>query len=262
MAVIFLCFFSSNHVAFCFDIFIVRIIIIIIIMVEMKSFCEAGVSMQQVWVEGGLTLCFYFTLVPCILVTLSFLFGTVLCVCYSRYGTEMEPKFIPRSRLYRLQVVLSVLLALQAPGWAVFRVTQGGELPGYVVLYGCLSTLGWIWAVVLLRLERKRVLVRDRTRGHSAVMLLYWGVAFAAENLAFMSWMSPQWWWGLETPNQQVFLCEICPCCTMVLYHDVPYSTKINLYGSQWHSTFRNTNRSHHSQSIVTVCFDLEDVFS
>ncbi|XP_073722339.1 ATP-binding cassette sub-family B member 6 [Misgurnus anguillicaudatus] len=173
-------------------------------MVEMKSFCEAGVSMQQVWVEGGLTLCFYFTLVPCVLVTLSFLFGTILCVCYSRYGTEMEPKFIPRSRLYRLQVVLSVLLALQAPGWVVFRVVQGGELPGYAVLYGCLSTLGWIWAVILLRLERKRVLVRDRTRGHSAVMLLYWGVAFAAENLAFISWMSPQWWWGLETPNQQI----------------------------------------------------------
>lgn len=170
----------------------------------MKSFCEAGISMQQVWVEGGLTLCFYFTLVPCVLVTLSFLFGTVLCVCYSRYGTEMEPKFIPRSRLYRLQVVLSVLLALQAPGWVVFRVVQGGELPGYAVLYGCLSTLGWIWAVILLRLERKRVLVRDRTRGHSAVMLLYWGVAFAAENLAFISWMSPQWWWGLETSNQQI----------------------------------------------------------
>ncbi|KAL0204285.1 hypothetical protein M9458_002303, partial [Cirrhinus mrigala] len=100
----------------------------------MKSYCEAGVSMQQVWVEGGLTLCFYFTLVPSVLLTLSFLFGTFVCICYSRYGTDMEPKFIPRSRLYRLQVGLSVLLVLQALGWMVFRIARSGELPGYVVV--------------------------------------------------------------------------------------------------------------------------------
>uniref|UniRef100_A0A672RWK5 ATP-binding cassette sub-family B member 6 n=1 Tax=Sinocyclocheilus grahami TaxID=75366 RepID=A0A672RWK5_SINGR len=178
-------------------------------MVEMKSYCEAGVSMQQVWVEGGLTLCFYFTLVPSVLLTLSFLFGTFLCICYSRYGTAMEPKFIPRSRLYQVQVGLSVLLVLQALGWMVFRIARSGELPGYVVVYGCLSMLGWIWAVALLRLERRRVLVRDRTRGHSTVLLLYWAVAFAAENLAFVSWMSPQWWWTLETSDQQVSVCVI-----------------------------------------------------
>uniref|UniRef100_A0A8C2ELA9 ATP-binding cassette sub-family B member 6 n=1 Tax=Cyprinus carpio TaxID=7962 RepID=A0A8C2ELA9_CYPCA len=173
-------------------------------MVEIKSYCEAGVSMQHVWVEGGLTLCFYFTLVPSVLLTLSFLFGTFLCICYRRYGTDMEPKFIPRSRLYRLQVGLSVLLVLQALGWMVFRIIRSGELPGYVLLSGCLSMLGWIWAMALLHLERGRVLVRDRTRGHSTVLLLYWAVAFAAENLAFVSWMSPQWWWTLEKSDQQV----------------------------------------------------------
>uniref|UniRef100_A0A671MA94 ATP-binding cassette sub-family B member 6 n=1 Tax=Sinocyclocheilus anshuiensis TaxID=1608454 RepID=A0A671MA94_9TELE len=173
-------------------------------MVEIKSYCEVGVSMQHVWVEGGLTLCFYFTLVPSVLLTLSFLFGTFLCICYRRYGTDMEPKFIPRSRLYRLQVGLSVLLVLQALGWMVFRITRSGELPGYVVLSGCLSMLGWIWAMALLHLERRRVLVRDRTRGHSTVLLLYWAIAFAAENLAFASWMSPQWWWTLEKSDQQV----------------------------------------------------------
>ncbi|XP_016420811.1 ATP-binding cassette sub-family B member 6, mitochondrial-like [Sinocyclocheilus rhinocerous] len=178
-------------------------------MVEIKSYCEAGVSMQHVWVEGGLTLCFYFTLVPSVLLTLSFLFGTFLCICYRRYGTDMEPKFIPRSRLYRLQVGLSVLLVLQAQGWMVFRITRSGELPGYVVLSGCLSMLGWIWAMALLHLERRRVLVRDRTRGHSTVLLLYWAVAFAAENLAFVSWMSPQWWWTLEKSDQQVRVCVI-----------------------------------------------------
>uniref|UniRef100_A0A8C8G949 ATP-binding cassette sub-family B member 6 n=1 Tax=Oncorhynchus tshawytscha TaxID=74940 RepID=A0A8C8G949_ONCTS len=164
----------------------------------------AGASISEAWLEGGISPCFYFTLVPTVLLTLSFFFGAFHCVCYRRYGTEMEPKFVPRSRLYGLQLAVSLLLLLQFLGGLVWRAAGGGELPGYVVLYGCLSMLGWVWAVALLRLERRRVLVRDRTRGHSTVLLLFWAVAFSAENLAFVSWASPYWWWGLENTQQQV----------------------------------------------------------
>lgn len=172
-------------------------------MVALVTYCEARVSMQQVWVEDGLTPCFFFTLVPSVLLSLVFVLGTLHCVCYGRYGTEMEPKFVPRSRLYSLQMFLSALLVLQAVVWTAVRASLGG-LYGYVVLYGCLTALGWIWACVSLRLERRRVMVRERTRGHSTVLLMYWALAFAAENLAFVSWMSPQWWWGLENKEQQV----------------------------------------------------------
>uniref|UniRef100_A0A8C7T8S8 ATP-binding cassette sub-family B member 6 n=1 Tax=Oncorhynchus mykiss TaxID=8022 RepID=A0A8C7T8S8_ONCMY len=173
-------------------------------MVVVQSYCEASASISEAWLEGGISPCFYFTLVPTVLLTLSFFFGAFHCVCYRRYGTEMEPKFVPRSRLYGLQLAVSLLLLLQFLGGLVWRAAGGGELPGYVVLYGCLSMLGWVWAVSLLRLERRRVLVRDRTRGHSTVLLLFWAVAFSAENLAFVSWASPYWWWGLENTQQQV----------------------------------------------------------
>uniref|UniRef100_A0A8C8G691 ATP-binding cassette sub-family B member 6 n=1 Tax=Oncorhynchus tshawytscha TaxID=74940 RepID=A0A8C8G691_ONCTS len=162
-------------------------------MVVVQSYCEASASISEAWLEGGISPCFYFTLVPTVLLTLSFFFGAFHCVCYRRYGTEMEPKFVPRSRLYGLQLA----------GAGVEGSRRRGA-PGYVVLYGCLSMLGWVWAVALLRLERRRVLVRDRTRGHSTVLLLFWAVAFSAENLAFVSWASPYWWWGLENTQQQV----------------------------------------------------------
>ncbi|XP_071016302.1 ATP-binding cassette sub-family B member 6-like isoform X2 [Oncorhynchus clarkii lewisi] len=175
-------------------------------MVAVQSYCEASASISEAWLEGGISPCFYFTLVPTVLLTLSFFFGTFHCVCYRRYGTEMEPKFVPRSRLYGLQLSVSLLLLLQFLGGLIWRAAGGGELPGYVVLYGLLSMLGWAWAVALLRLERRRVLVRDRTRGHSTVLLLFWAVAFSAENLAFVSWASPYWWWGLENTQQQLLL--------------------------------------------------------
>ncbi|KAG7463985.1 hypothetical protein MATL_G00182450 [Megalops atlanticus] len=173
-------------------------------MAVVGSYCGDDSSMHEAWLDGGLSPCFYFTLVPTVLLTLSFFFGTFHCVCYRRYGTLMEPKFIPRSRLYGLQLGVSAVLLLQFVGGVAWRAAQGGALPGYVLLYGCLSALGWVWAIALLRLERRRVLVRDRTRGHSTVLLLFWAVAFSAENLAFVSWASPLWWWGLGTTQEQV----------------------------------------------------------
>ncbi|XP_036400991.1 ATP-binding cassette, sub-family B (MDR/TAP), member 6a [Megalops cyprinoides] len=173
-------------------------------MAVLGSYCGGDGSMREAWLDGGLSPCFYFTLVPTVLLTLSFFFGTFHCVCYRRYGTPMEPKFIPRSRLYGLQLAVSAALLLQFVGGVAWRAARGGALPGYVLLYGCLSVLGWAWAIALLRLERRRVLVRDRTRGHSTVLLLFWAVAFSAENLAFVSWASPLWWWGLGTTQEQV----------------------------------------------------------
>ncbi|KAM7375110.1 hypothetical protein PAMA_014273 [Pampus argenteus] len=173
-------------------------------MVLVQSYCGANSSISHTWVDEGISPCFYFTLVPSVLLTIAFFLGTVHCICYQKYGTAMEPKFIPRSRLYGFQQAVSVLLLVQFLSGVVWRASSGGELSGYVVLYGCFSALGWAWAIALLRVERRRVLVMDRTRGHSTALLLFWAVAFSAENLAFVSWYSPHWWWGLENTEQQV----------------------------------------------------------
>ncbi|XP_070787016.1 ATP-binding cassette sub-family B member 6 [Enoplosus armatus] len=173
-------------------------------MVFMQSYCEANSSISHTWVDEGISPCFYFTLVPTILLTMAVFLGTIHCIFYQKYGTAMEPKFIPRSRLYSFQQAISVLLLVQFLSGMVWRAASGGELPGYVVLHGCFSALGWAWAIVLLRVERRRVLVMDRTRGHSTALLLFWAVAFSAENLAFISWYSPHWWWALENTQQQV----------------------------------------------------------
>lgn len=173
-------------------------------MVLIQSYCEASSSISHTWVDEGISPCFYFTLVPSVLLTIAFFLGTIHCIFYQKYGTAMEPKFIPRSRLFGFQQAVSILLLIQFVGGMVWRAASGGELPGYVVLYGCFCALGWAWAMARLRVERRRVLVMDRTRGHSAALLLFWAVAFSAENLAFISWYSPHWWWGLENNEQQV----------------------------------------------------------
>ncbi|KAM9328441.1 ATP-binding cassette sub-family B member 6-like [Pholidichthys leucotaenia] len=169
-----------------------------------QSYCEVNSSISQTWVDDGISPCFYCTLIPSILFTLAFFLGTIHCIFYQKYGTEMEPKYIPRSFLYGLQQIIHAVLLVQFLGGIIWHATTAEELPGYVVLYGCFSTLGWTWVIALLRVERRRVLAMDRTRGHSTVLLLFWAVAFSGENLAFISWYSPQWWWGLENTQHQV----------------------------------------------------------
>ncbi|XP_061465354.1 ATP-binding cassette sub-family B member 6 [Rhineura floridana] len=173
-------------------------------MVALQNYCEGNESLAQAWAQQGLYPCFYFTLVPAVLLSVCILLGALQYACYARFSRTMEPKYIPRSRLYYIQVLLSLLLALLPFGTFLWQVLGVQQLHGYMVLYTCLSAVGWISSVGLLHLEHTRVLAQDRIRGHGAILLLYWALAFAAENLAFISWNSPLWWWGLEDTNQKV----------------------------------------------------------
>ncbi|XP_064020718.1 ATP-binding cassette sub-family B member 6 isoform X2 [Pogoniulus pusillus] len=172
-------------------------------MVELRSYCEGNSSIAQAWVQQGFQPCFFFTLVPAVLLSVCLLLGALQYACYVRFGRPMEPKYIPRSRLYHGQVILSLLLALQPFGGLLWQATGPGQLYGYMLLHACLWALSWGCAVALLQLERTRVLARDRTRGHGTVLLLFWALAFAAENLTLVCWRSPLWWWALEDTNQK-----------------------------------------------------------
>uniref|UniRef100_A0A8C8SHZ6 ATP-binding cassette sub-family B member 6 n=1 Tax=Pelusios castaneus TaxID=367368 RepID=A0A8C8SHZ6_9SAUR len=173
-------------------------------MAVLGSYCEGNGSIAQAWTQQGLSPCFYFTLVPSVLLSVCLLLGALQYACYARFGRAMEPKYIPRSRLYRGQVLLSLLLVLQPLGGLLWQALSPGPLYGAVVLYGCLSATAWACALGLLQLEHTRVLAQDRTRGHGTVLLLFWALAFAAENLALVSWRSPLWWWSLADASQKV----------------------------------------------------------
>uniref|UniRef100_A0A8V0ZQQ4 ATP-binding cassette sub-family B member 6 n=2 Tax=Gallus gallus TaxID=9031 RepID=A0A8V0ZQQ4_CHICK len=174
------------------------------VMALLGGYCEANSSMAQAWVRQGFQPCFFFTLVPTVLLSVCLLLGALQYACYVRFGRAMEPKYIPRSRLYRAQVLLSLLLALLPLAGLLWQLGGPGRLYGYMVLYACLWAAAWGCAVALLQLEHTRVLAHDRTRGHGTVLLLFWALAFAAENLTLVCWRSPLWWWALQDTDQKV----------------------------------------------------------
>uniref|UniRef100_A0A4W3HL01 ATP-binding cassette sub-family B member 6 n=1 Tax=Callorhinchus milii TaxID=7868 RepID=A0A4W3HL01_CALMI len=189
-------------------------------MANLEGYCEGNTSLSEVWTQQGLSPCFYFTLVPTVLLSVSFVFGTLQCACYNAYGTTMEPKYVPHSRLYLMQLLFSLLLILQFGTYILWQTFGLGVLHGYMIVYFCLSVIGWTCAIALLHLERTKVLLQDRTHGHSAILLFFWALAFAAENLAFISWGSPLWWWSMDNTDQKVQfgLWLVRYSCTFLLF--------------------------------------------
>lgn len=173
-------------------------------MAKLQSYCEGNGSLVQAWGQQGLYPCFYFTLVPSVLFSICVLLGAMQYSCYARFSRTMEPKYIPHSRLYTIQVILSLLLVLQPFVAFLWQALGTQELYGYMPLYTCLSAVSWAASIGLLHLEHTRVKVQDRIRGHGVILLLFWTLAFGAENLAVISWYSPLWWWGLEDSNHKV----------------------------------------------------------
>lgn len=189
-------------------------------MVNLEGYCEGNSSLSEVWIQHGLFPCFYFTLVSTVLLSIVFFLGALQCACYNIYGTSMEPKHVPRSRLFHLQLLLTIILLLQFATYILWQVFSLDTIYGYMIVYSCLSLIGWACTIFLLHLERRRVMVRDRTRGHGTILLLFWALGFAAENLAFVSWESPLWWWPLDNTDQKVHfgLWMVRYFCTFLLF--------------------------------------------
>uniref|UniRef100_A0A8C5LDC9 ATP-binding cassette sub-family B member 6 n=1 Tax=Jaculus jaculus TaxID=51337 RepID=A0A8C5LDC9_JACJA len=184
-------------------------------MVTVGNYCEAEGPVGPAWVQNGLSPCFFFTLVPSILMIVGAqaLVVTLLCKRGERpAGTEeLTWGAGPRVAPYALQLFLAILrVALPLAGLAGRMGTaRGSPLPGYLLLGFVLESLASACALWLLVVERSQarqslamgVWIKSR---HSLGLLLLWTVAFAAENLALVSWHSPQWWWRRKDLGQQV----------------------------------------------------------
>ena len=117
----------------------------------------------------------------------------------------------PRVAPYVLQLLLATLQVALPLAGLIGRVgtAQDAPLPGYLLLATVLGTVASACGLGLLVTERNQA--RQKLAmgvwikfTHSPGLLLLWTVAFAAENLALVSWNSPQWWWARENLSQQV----------------------------------------------------------
>lgn len=107
------------------------------------------------------------------------------------------------SFLYTFQQFLHICLVL-VPVFDVITKTviEPKRLQGYVVVSDGGTFLTWLTAFFVLRAESSRYFKVHLSR-HSIGLLLFWSLAFVIENLAFISWNNPHWWFGRKTRIQE-----------------------------------------------------------
>ena len=184
-------------------------------MVTVGNYCEAEGPVGPAWVKGGLSPCFFFTLMPSMLMALGALALVLALPCKRRERPDVAEALSwgtgPHVAPYGLQLLLATLQVALPLAGLVGRVgtAQGAPLPGYLLLASILGTLTSACGLGLLVVERSQA--RQKLAmgawikfSHSPGLLLLWTVAFAAENLTLMSWNSPQWWWARADLGQQV----------------------------------------------------------
>lgn len=184
-------------------------------MVTVGNYCEAEGPVGPAWMQDGLSPCFFFTLVPSTRMALGALALVLALPCRPRErpaGTDsLSWGAGPRVSPYVLQLLLATFqVALPLAGLAGrVGTARGAPLPSYLLLASVLESLAGACGLWLLVVERSQA--RQRLAmgiwikfRHSPGLLLLWTVAFAAENLALVSWNSPQWWWARADLGQQV----------------------------------------------------------
>ena len=107
------------------------------------------------------------------------------------------------SFLYTFQQFLHICLVL-VPVVDVITKTaiEPKTLQGYVTVSDGGTFLTWLIAFFVLRAESSRYFKFHLSR-HSVGLLLFWSLAFVIENLAFISWNNPHWWFGRKTRIQE-----------------------------------------------------------
>lgn len=107
------------------------------------------------------------------------------------------------SFLYTFQQFLHISLVFVPIIDIVTKATmEPKRLQGYVMFSDGGTLLTWMLAFFVLRIESARYFKAHVTR-HSFGLLLFWSLAFVIENLSFISWYNPHWWFGRNTRVQE-----------------------------------------------------------
>ncbi|EDV29654.1 uncharacterized protein TRIADDRAFT_20003 [Trichoplax adhaerens] len=172
-------------------------------------FCSRNDPFTPVWVDFGLSVCFYRVIAGCILLFLSFIVGTGYCIHLRRRYHGKSSSKIPSSFAYKLQHLVALAMAFINVAYIIIHAiieTTGRLPPDYIIVAACLSFLAWTYSMLVMKIERSYILRSKATR-HGWPLFLFWLTAFALENIAFISWKSPRWWWQMK---RSIDIADLC----------------------------------------------------
>lgn len=99
------------------------------------SFCPGNTSIWDIWEDHGVSQCFMETVSTVVLFSFLLLAGTIQLCMYKKYGSEVSPIQVGKSKLYCLQVFVIWMIPILEVTRFVLQLTvlDDRNLYGYMV---------------------------------------------------------------------------------------------------------------------------------
>lgn len=101
------------------------------------SYCPPNITIWEVWVNHGTSQCFMDTVTSSVIAGFIFIAGTIQLCMYRKYGTEVSPHHVTRSKLYYLQIFLTLFL----PILEIARFSLQATILNDTTIYGYMVSL-------------------------------------------------------------------------------------------------------------------------
>ncbi|XP_049287199.1 ATP-binding cassette sub-family B member 6 [Anopheles funestus] len=172
----------------------------------MIPYCPTNTSMDVIWFNHGVSQCFMDTVAMGSIGGFLLIFGTLQLIMYLRHSTEIDTQRIRKSRLYRFQLFLLMLMPLLTVVRFVLEgfIFKGAQVYGFMILSIAVALFVYPYSIVLLVKERYYQLPSVPTRGHGLVLLIFWTMLFIVQNIAFINLNYHDAWFRMETTRDKV----------------------------------------------------------
>ena len=154
------------------------------------QYCPQNISIQDIWKENGVPLCFLETITSSILGLFILIFGTIQIIRYKKNGIKITN--LSTSKLFAVQVLVHLAIIFMGLAILIPKAIFKHEVFGFEVLSTMASSFIWIMSLALVILERKYQLRNSGQMPHGIVLILTWIGAFVKENLIFLT--NEKWW--------------------------------------------------------------------
>jgi len=107
-------------------------------MVEITMrYCPPNITFNEIWVDHGVSKCFMDTISTAIIFLYLIIFGSIQLWIYYKYGTVVDERTLPRSKLYNLQKFLLYFVPFLSILRIILQATvlDDGKVYGYMVRF-------------------------------------------------------------------------------------------------------------------------------
>lgn len=101
------------------------------------SYCPPNITIWEVWVNNGTSQCFMDTVTSSVIAGFILIAGTIQLCMYRKYGTEVSPNHLSKSKLYYFQIFLTLFL----PMLEIVRFSLQGTILNDKTIYGYMVSL-------------------------------------------------------------------------------------------------------------------------